>query len=305
MHFDKSETPEYQASKYIRLAQEYSGSDYGVHFPTHKEGEMIIAHVNGDPDKPIGLRIVPNSDTISPVKSANKQQSIIRTDGGNEIVLDDTEDKQQMNITTPGDMILIADHDESESAAADRSVDVGGNEEKTIDVDHRTNVGGNQKDTVSGNKDETVRSNSKLDVTLGSEEKISGNETIKVTGEHSEMYKATRKVEVTGNNKENISGNCAIEINGLSTIKVSGNLTVKTDAHVGSKGLASVLIDGKEVKITGKDAVIFDSGPGVSSVTVTKEGINIKAPTVTMTGGMIKSEAKKDNNITGKVVMLN
>lgn len=98
--FDISDNKNYDASKYVRLAQPYSGANYGMHFPSHEGAEMILACIDGDLDKPLGIGMVPNANTTSPVVSTNKEQNVIRTAGKNEIVLDDTNEKQKIRITT-------------------------------------------------------------------------------------------------------------------------------------------------------------------------------------------------------------
>jgi type VI secretion system secreted protein VgrG len=100
MPFDVSNARNYEASQYIRLAQPYAGSNYGMHFPSHEGTEMVWACIDGNPDRPLGLATVPNANTISPVVSANKQQNVIRTAGGNELLLDDTDAKQTARLTT-------------------------------------------------------------------------------------------------------------------------------------------------------------------------------------------------------------
>jgi type VI secretion system secreted protein VgrG len=98
--FDISDNKNYDASKYVRLAQPYSGANYGMHFPSHEGAEMILACIDGDLDKPLGIGTVPNANTTSPVVSTNKEQNVIRTAGKNEIVMDDTNEKQKIRITT-------------------------------------------------------------------------------------------------------------------------------------------------------------------------------------------------------------
>ena len=100
MPFDLSGNDNYDASKYVRLAQPYSGSNYGIHFPSHEGTEMVMACIDGNPNRPVGIGTVPNANTLSPVVSNNKAQSIIRTAGDNEIVMDDTADEQHVKIKT-------------------------------------------------------------------------------------------------------------------------------------------------------------------------------------------------------------
>jgi type VI secretion system secreted protein VgrG len=112
MPFDNSDARNGEASKYLRLAQPYAGPKYGIHFPSHEGAEMVWACIDGDPDKPIGVGTVPNSNTMSPVVSANKAQNIIRTAGGNELLLDDTDKKQKVKLTTSARHTLEMDDDQ-------------------------------------------------------------------------------------------------------------------------------------------------------------------------------------------------
>lgn len=78
-----------KASRWLRMAQPASGSGYGVQFPLHIGTEVLIIHVNGDPDRPLIMSSVPNFETASPVNSANATQSQIRTRHGITVTLDD------------------------------------------------------------------------------------------------------------------------------------------------------------------------------------------------------------------------
>jgi type VI secretion system secreted protein VgrG len=109
MPFDISDAENYSGSKYMRLAQPYSGSSYGMHFPSHEGAEMVFGCIDGDPSKPLGLGTVPNANTISPVVSSNKEQSVIRTAGGNEMCMDDTDGKQKIRFTTKGKHVIEQD----------------------------------------------------------------------------------------------------------------------------------------------------------------------------------------------------
>jgi type VI secretion system secreted protein VgrG len=111
MPFDNSSAKNAEASKYLRLAQPYAGAKYGIHFPSHEGTEMVWACIDGDPDRPMGIGTIPNANTISPVVGANKTQNIIRTAGGNELLMDDTDKKQKIRITTTAKHTLQMDDD--------------------------------------------------------------------------------------------------------------------------------------------------------------------------------------------------
>jgi type VI secretion system secreted protein VgrG len=98
-----------KGSKYVRLAQPYSGAQYGMHFPSHEGTEMVLACIDGDPNKPVGIGTVPHANTISPVVDKNKFQNIIRTAGGNELLMHDEDGKQRIQLTTNNKHILNMD----------------------------------------------------------------------------------------------------------------------------------------------------------------------------------------------------
>ena len=100
--FSKSGKAANQGSARIRMATPYAGSNHGMHFPLHKGAEVLLSFMDGDPDQPVILGAVPNSENPSVVKLANAFQNKINTAGGNNITLADTTGKQTVSIYTPG-----------------------------------------------------------------------------------------------------------------------------------------------------------------------------------------------------------
>ncbi|MCA9689005.1 MAG: type VI secretion system tip protein VgrG [Myxococcales bacterium] len=84
--FPNEGEPRTQVSRYIRMAQPLAGASpegsYGIHFPLHAGAEVIVAHHDGDPDRPVIVGALPNPNTVSPVTSANSSHSIIQTRSG-------------------------------------------------------------------------------------------------------------------------------------------------------------------------------------------------------------------------------
>jgi type VI secretion system secreted protein VgrG len=303
MPFDLSSSAPYQASSYIRLAQLYSGSNYGAHFPVHEGTEMIIVHVNGDPDQPVGLKVVPDSNTISPVIDRNHTEAVIRTAGKNEICMDDIIGKEHLKVFTPGDMIMTSGHNESESANGDRSVKVGGNEKKTITENDTLTVKGKRTIEIKGNRTAKITGSFKTDVTGAATISTTGNYNLEVTGNSEEIFSATRTLEVTGNNRETVTGTHAIEATVTSTVDSTGNMTIEAGKDIGAISNAVLIIKGTTVSIKGGTDLGVGSGP--SSIVMTSDGIALNGPITTMMAGMIESSAQTNNNVTGLVVMLN
>jgi len=89
MPFDMSLKKGTAASRWIRMAQPYAGAGYGMHHPLHKGTEVVVGHVEGDPDRPVITNAIPNAHTVSPVTQANASQSVVQTASGIRVEFED------------------------------------------------------------------------------------------------------------------------------------------------------------------------------------------------------------------------
>lgn len=78
-----------RASRWIRKAEPYAGAAYGTHFTLHAGAEVLLAHLNGDPDRPVIVGAVPNATHPSPVTDTYATRSALRSRSG---ILFDFED---------------------------------------------------------------------------------------------------------------------------------------------------------------------------------------------------------------------
>ncbi|APR75970.1 Rhs element Vgr family protein [Minicystis rosea] len=69
-------------SRPVRMIQNHAGENYGTHFPLKPGVEVLLAFVNGDPDRPLIVGAVPNPLTPSPVDNANRTTHRIKTKAG-------------------------------------------------------------------------------------------------------------------------------------------------------------------------------------------------------------------------------
>lgn len=87
--FDSATPGAGRASRWIRMAQPAGGPNAKMHFPLEVGTEVLLGHIDGDPDRPIILSAAPNHATPSPVIARNAMQNVIRSRAGIQIVLDD------------------------------------------------------------------------------------------------------------------------------------------------------------------------------------------------------------------------
>lgn len=99
--FDLSGRSGGKASKPLRLMQPYTGADHGIHFPLHKDTEVLVTFIDGDPDRPVIAGAVPNPSNPSVVKNKNQTQAIIQTGGQSQITFEDKKGAQCLAIKTP------------------------------------------------------------------------------------------------------------------------------------------------------------------------------------------------------------
>lgn len=90
-------------TEWCRVRQFYASNGYGAFFIPETGDEVLIAFVHGDMRLPIILGGLYNGKDKPPThRSAELDQKMIRTKGGNELLFDDTSGKQRVRITTQG-----------------------------------------------------------------------------------------------------------------------------------------------------------------------------------------------------------
>jgi len=115
--FDGAERGHGKGSAPIRLASPYAGSDHGVNFPLHRGADVLLAFTDGDPDRPVIVGAVHNSETQGVYDKDNSRWNRIRTKGGNELIMDDTQGKEAIWLKSPyNDSHLGVGHTDSDSS---------------------------------------------------------------------------------------------------------------------------------------------------------------------------------------------
>ncbi|OWT59097.1 type VI secretion system Vgr family protein [Candidimonas nitroreducens] len=85
-------------SAWLRMATPYAGGasstdlklkPAGQHFPLREGTEVLISFINGDPDRPVIVAALPNSEAPSVVTSKNASEHLLQTPSGNVLALRD------------------------------------------------------------------------------------------------------------------------------------------------------------------------------------------------------------------------
>jgi type VI secretion system secreted protein VgrG len=296
--FDISDSKNYDASKYVRLAQPYSGPNYGIHFPSHEGAEMILACVDGNPNKVMGIGTIPNPETTSPVVSRNSKESVIRTAGDNEIIMDDTKGNEKISIKTP--------HDYFETAGNNQTISIKRNREKVVEKDEKNLIMNNRYITVDGKQTEKIKGNVRVNITEGDlkHDIETGNAKYHVKGKLDHQVEGKVKEKFSSSMETNVSNdikvksvNSSIEIEAAESIRLKtgqSSILLKNDGTIEIKGL-KISINGNSIAIKGIESIKQKGGSITSNATVDH---NIK-------GKIVLSEGSVTNTVKGAMVMLN
>ena len=86
-------------SEWCRVKQFYAGNDYGAFFIPEVGDEVLVAFIHGDMRLPIVLGGLYNGKDKPPTYRDNdRDEKMIRTKGGHQIILDDTNNAQKITI---------------------------------------------------------------------------------------------------------------------------------------------------------------------------------------------------------------
>jgi type VI secretion system secreted protein VgrG len=156
-------------SCWARVATSWAGQNWGsIHIPRIGQ-EVIVAFEHGDPDYPLVIGSVYNSDQMPPytlpdrktVSTTKSRSSLHATaDNYNELRFEDLMGKEQI--------FFRAERDKDERVKADSREYVGGNRSLIVVGNQQENVQGNQSLTLSGDlKEEIQKGNHSLVLDLG------------------------------------------------------------------------------------------------------------------------------------------
>jgi type VI secretion system secreted protein VgrG len=304
--FDLSNTKNHEGSRYIRLAQPYSGQNYGIHFPSHEGAEMILACINGNPDRPLGIGTIPNANTLSPVVSANKQQSVIRTAGGNQMILDDTDKKQKVHLNSNAKHTLEFDDenrkislkstDESELLFDDKNELVKWTTHgHTITMTYKGGSEGIVVNTTGGHTVSLDDANKKVSVvTTGGHKMEMDDNGKKITLADSA---GKNKITLDGNGGLILDSQGKIEIKAQQDIEIKGmNLKITAQNGFEAKATADMKLKGMNLEAKGDIGSKIEGGVNLEL----KGGAQAK-----LSGAMLDMSGSGMAKLQGGVVMIN
>jgi len=139
---------------WVRVAQNWAGSTWGGQVIPRIGMEVMVAFIDGDPDRPLVTGVVPNPSNGVPYDlPANKTRMVMRSNthkgsGFNEMTFEDDAGRENM--------FFHAQKDQTTRVLNDRTKRIDRHEVSAIGANRTVEVGGNQKHEVGGSMNTVV-----------------------------------------------------------------------------------------------------------------------------------------------------
>ncbi len=135
---------------WIRVAQNWAGAGWGGQIIPRIGMEVMVTHLDGDPDRPLVTGVVPNARQKVPYKlPENKTKSVFRSNshkagyrGFNEMTFEDQAMREEIFIRAERDMNVVVLHDRTEKVNRNKAESIGGNKSNEVVGNQFVNVGG-------------------------------------------------------------------------------------------------------------------------------------------------------------------
>ncbi len=146
-HWDREGKKDENSSCWIRVGQLWAGAQWGAVFIPRIGQEVIVAFLEGNPDRPLVIGCVYHQSNQPPLdlpgektRSTVKSDSTIGGGGFNEIRFEDKKGQEEIYV----------------HAEKDQTIEVGNDENHTVNHDRTITIMNNSTKTVQGKQDTTV-----------------------------------------------------------------------------------------------------------------------------------------------------
>jgi type VI secretion system secreted protein VgrG len=286
-HWDREGKSDDSSSCWVRVAQVWAGKRWGASFWPRIGQEVVVAFQEGDPDQPLIIGSVYNSDQMAPYLGAGldskhkndpnisgiKSNTTLGGSGYNEWRFDDTKDKQQFFLHAERDFDLRVKNESRTRILANTHVDIGGTDKNGKKVgDLREHVFQDRHTTIERNQVENIKGN--LQLLIGGGEGDNGNVDMHMKKDVKETIDGDRHLHVKKNRNVKVDSAESLTVGGNQQHKVTKNHALDAGQAIHIKaGTTLILEAGTQIslKVGGN---FIDIGPAGVSIVGTMVMIN-------------------------------
>jgi type VI secretion system secreted protein VgrG len=243
-HWDRTGKDDGNNSCWVRVAQHWTGHNYGAQYVPRVAQEVVVSFLEGDPDRPLVIGCVFNADNLPPFELPGKAtQSGVRTatspyDGAmpNELHFEDKKGEQEiylyaaknLQVTVKNDQTVAITHDDTLNVDNDRKVTVKGKRTATITgddvIDAKKNFRLSAAEEISltvGPAKIVMKKNGTIEIS-GVEVKVNGSKAVSVDGTQTSI--SGTEIGLKGT-KTSVAGSATLDLQASGVASLKGSLT--------------------------------------------------------------------------------
>ncbi len=268
-HWDRHNPADESASCWMRVSQVHAGKGFGaIDLPRIGE-EVIVEHLEGDPDRPIITGRVYNAINTPPTDlpgagaTSGMKSKTVKGGGFNGMTMDDTAGAEAVSIHGQHNMDTTVENDQTNT--------VNNNQTNTIACNQTNAINANRETSVAADDAESVGSNKKLDIGSNLDSMVGSNLSSMIGGRQTETVGGSSLVTVAGKRMESVGGGhmftnpkMAMAVGGKYMVNAGGSIkqsSPKVDLKAGAKMSAT---SGGPVKVKAGGPIKQQSGGAFS-----------------------------------------
>ncbi|MGF1468185.1 MAG: type VI secretion system Vgr family protein [Sandaracinaceae bacterium] len=327
-----------RTSAWVRVSQAWAGRDgsglCASLFLPRVGSEVLVAFLDGDPDRPLVVGAVYNASNLPPLalpeeatRSVWRSESLAGRGGFHELSFEDAAGAEEVFLRAERDLRELVLQDHGIHVHRDQRVNVDGAQVATVGRDRRQEIKGDDTLSVLGHQQTAVLQGRATTIHGGAQSVVVGDRTGTVFEDDRLTVTGLRQVEVGRAHRVacedtylhldgatlNGSAPDAVELDcGGSHVWLHGSGTIRLEAErtielaVGRSRIAvtpdRIVLDAPELKVTGQRAEVH----GSATVAVTGAAVAIEAEQgLTLAGASVEVRGRQRVEVTADLVQVN
>jgi type VI secretion system secreted protein VgrG len=252
--WDRQARGDETSSCWIRVAQVWSGPGWGFMFIPRIGMEVLVAFMEGDPDRPLVVGCAHNGENPTPYGlPGDKTRSTIKTlsspggNGFNELRFEDAAGHEEVFVHAQKDMNRVVLHDRTSNVGHDEAIVVGNDRTHQVGVDESITVGSNRKEAIGANETRQVGVNFTESIGANAAIDIGANKTESVRIACAETIGAAKALTIGAAYQVSVGAAMNETIGGLKAEEIVGaklvNVGMASAENVGLKKTVAAGLD--------------------------------------------------------------
>ncbi len=275
VHFpwDRESQQNESSSCWVRVAQGWGGSQFGMVAIPRVGHEVIVSFLNGDPDQPIITGRTYHSGNMPPYAlPEHKTRTVIKTqthlgEGFNELRFEDQAGSEEIFIHAQKDQnnVVLNDetthvgHNRSEDIGNDETINIGSNRTETVASNETISIGANRTETVGGNETVTIKGNQAETVAIAKAETVGAAKAETIGAAKTLTIGAAYQVSVGASKNETVGLTSTEEVGMVRKMIVGKRFEVVCgDSQLVMNSDGTIILKGKKVFVSGAKKVEVD-----------------------------------------------